>query len=1061
MTTASRQPSFRAIVLLGAVIALAIAVYGFQSWRAAKENRFAALDNMAFMAASASALFFEHFEVSLRTLSQEIHAAGGLSAPREAQRLLARYQANDPKVVVSNLFTIDGRFAASSLVPPGEPLPDTSQSPGLPEDIGRAASEPGLSIGRVNLGLTSGEWVITMRWAFRDGSGRPLFVVTSNISLDDQQRIWQPVQLQDDGAIGLIRDDGLLQSRWPEVGDPAEIYSAPIEGDLWDALRAGSRNERGRVEGPGTLVKRNRLLSHHRVPGYPLTAYVAISGNAVTKAWLDVVWLPFVLIAFMGVAFAWLYRYGLRLQLIRARELRDRHVQLELRNEIAAHAMQGLPLEEFMRAAMNALVTRFDGMCVAYATIGTDGCWRVRQSAGGEEMSAAWLNVDLPPNFGHLPDLRAGRVVAVSNVATDPAIKRLGKPEAFPVAAIAAAPVAHPGEAMGVLCVGASSPHRWRTSELLLLSQTAEFLSPAINEAHLRAERENALAQLRESEARFRELTELSSDWYWEQDENFRFTFLSTDVSFQMGLNPGSAIGMTRWEQTNLAMSEEEWAAHRAILEAHRPYTDFIYKRYDAKGKLIYFSISGKPIFDQDGRFKGYRGVGKNVTAARVADERIQYLAYHDDLTGLPNRTLFGQMLARGIKRARRVRGKLAVLFVDLDRFKNINDTLGHDQGDLLLKEIGQRIRLCVRDTDAVARLGGDEFVILLEDIGEQSHVASVARKILADVVQPVHVDEQEFRVTASIGISVFPDDGENQQTLMKNADIAMYSAKEDGKNHSRFYSAEMDRLSLQRLTLEASLRRAVEQEQFFLQYQPKVDLRTGAICGLEALVRWRQPGLGIVPPGQFIPLAEETGLIVPIGRWVLEAACKQNRAWQEQGLPALVMAINLSARHFGDEQLLDDIAAALRNSRLAPPYLEVEITESAFMHRIDEVIDKLNRLREMGVRVAVDDFGTGYSSLSSIKRLPIDTLKIDRAFIHDVPGNAEDRALTQTIITMGRTLNLTTVAEGIETREQFDFLLANGCDQYQGYYFSAPLDAKETADLLRSVGKPAKDPAA
>ncbi|HUF20263.1 MAG TPA: EAL domain-containing protein, partial [Burkholderiales bacterium] len=1044
---------FRAVVLLAAVVVLVIAGYGVHSWSLAKEDRFAQLDNMAFMAARASALFFEHFEVSLKMLAQEIHAVGGTAAPREAQALLSRYHANDSRVIVSNLFTIDGRYVASSRVPFGEALPDTTQLPELRADIARATVQAGLSIGRVNLGMTAGEWVITMRYAFRDATGQPLYVVTANIPLQDQQKIWQPVQLPDDGAIGLVRDDGLLQGRWPAAGDPAEVYSKPIEGPLWDELHAGAANEHGRVEGTGTFVPRKRLMSHLRVPGYPLTAYVVISGSAVTSAWLDRVWLPFVLIALMGVAFAWTYRYGLRLQFVRARELRERHIQLELRNEIAALAIGGLDLDRFMRAAMNALVARYDDMCVAYATVSMDGRWRIRQSAGREELAAAWRTVELKPDFGHLTELGKGRMVVIPDVAADPAISQLADgTEAFPVAAIAAAPLAHPGEALGVLCVGASMLHDWTASELQLLSQTAEFLSPAINEAHLRAERQFALERLQESETRFRELTELSSDWYWEMDENFRFTFLSTDASQVRGLDPDSAIGRTRWELNGLAMSEKDWIPHKLALAKREPYSDFIYRRIGPDGSLVYFSISGRPIFDEQGNFKGYRGVGKDVTAARIAEERIQYLAYHDDLTALPNRTLFGQVLGLGLSRARRNREKLAVLFVDLDRFKNINDTLGHDRGDVLLQEVGRRLRECVRDSDTVARLGGDEFVVLLESVSEQSHAAAVARKILADVVRPFIVDKQEFRITASIGISVYPDDGGDQQTLMKHADIAMYAAKEDGKNHFRFYLKDMDTLSLQRLELEASLRQALEKQQFVVYYQPKVDLRSGAICGLEALVRWQHPTLGIVPPGQFIPLAEETGLIVPLGQWVLEAACRQSRAWQQQGLPALGMAVNLSARHFGHERLLDDIAAALQLSGLAPEYLEIEITESAFMHRIDEVIAKLNRLRELGVRVAVDDFGTGYSSLSSIKRLPIDTIKIDRAFIRDIPGNAEDKALTQAIIAMGKTLNLTTVAEGVETREQFDFLHANGCDQFQGFYFSRPVDAIETEALLRTA---------
>jgi diguanylate cyclase (GGDEF)-like protein/PAS domain S-box-containing protein len=555
---------------------------------------------------------------------------------------------------------------------------------------------------------------------------------------------------------------------------------------------------------------------------------------------------------------------------------------------------------------------------------------------------------------------------------------------------------------------------------------------------------------LKQSEARFRALTELSSDFYWEQDENFRITAMSPGVEKSVGIDAQWHIGKTRWEVPGIMLTGKEWAAHRAILEAHQPFSDFTYERLGREGDTRYLSISGQPIFDAQGNFTGYRGVGKDVTDAKVAEARIQYLAYHDSLTALPNRSSFSLILNPGIARARREGKKLAVLFIDLDRFKNINDTLGHDAGDALLREIGDRLRHCIRQSDTVARLGGDEFVVLLDDIGAPGHVAKVAHKILSDIASSLDAIGQEFRVTASIGISLYPQDGEDEQTLMKNADIAMYHAKQEGRNNFQFHSEQMDTHTLARLALESSLRRALERNEFELHYQAKIDLATSRMTGMEALLRWKHPDLGMVPPAQFIPIAEETGLIGPIGQWVIRTACQQNKAWQDRGFPPMRVAVNLSPRQLTDEGLPDSIAAILVETGMDPKWLELEITESMIMHNIDKTMQKLTTLGNLGIGIAIDDFGTGHSSLAYLKRFPIDTLKIDRSFISDLPGDADDKAITAAIITMGKSLDLTVVAEGVETKEQLDFLRAHGCDEFQGYYAHKPMPADEFAQLLQ-----------
>ncbi|WP_456632204.1 bifunctional diguanylate cyclase/phosphodiesterase [Bradyrhizobium sp. URHC0002] len=433
------------------------------------------------------------------------------------------------------------------------------------------------------------------------------------------------------------------------------------------------------------------------------------------------------------------------------------------------------------------------------------------------------------------------------------------------------------------------------------------------------------------------------------------------------------------------------------------------------------------------------------------ADERIEYLASHDSLTNLPNREMFNGMLRRAIDGAERYRRQFAVLFIDLDRFKVINDSLGHDAGDMLLVEIGGRLRRALRSSDVVARLGGDEFVVILEETAERPEVERIAGELLSLLSQPLQLSGHECHTTASIGIAMYPSDGTDMQTLTKNADMAMYLAKEDGKNGFRFFTKEFKTQSIERLTLESALRRALERDQFCLHYQPKIDMASGQITGVEALLRWNHPDLGTVSPGQFIPLAEETGLIVPIGRWVLKEACAQNMAWQGRGLRPVTMAVNLSPRQFADAHLLHDVDEALLASGMSPVLLQLEVTESMVMRNVSRAIKVLDAIQSRGIRLAIDDFGTGYSSMSLMKQFPIDTIKIDRSFVRDLPIDSEDQAIAQAIISMGKALGMTVIAEGVETVEQETFLRNHACDEMQGFLFSKPLPAKQMADLLRA----------
>jgi len=429
---------------------------------------------------------------------------------------------------------------------------------------------------------------------------------------------------------------------------------------------------------------------------------------------------------------------------------------------------------------------------------------------------------------------------------------------------------------------------------------------------------------------------------------------------------------------------------------------------------------------------------------------QIEHQANYDALTGLPNRTLLHDRLRQAVFAQRRVRA-IAVVFIDLDRFKFVNDSLGHGAGDELLKQMSERLRSVLRDGDTVARLGGDEFVLILNDQHNEEIVFRAMQRIMARINEPMIVEGKELYVTCSAGISLHPQDGPDVDTLLKNADVAMYRAKEAGRNNFQFFTAEMNQLVNERLALEHSLRRALERREFLLHYQQKVDLRSGAIVGAEALLRWQHPEWGLLRPARFVPVAEETGLIVPIGEWVVEEACRQNVAWQKEGLEPGIVSVNLSARQFRQQGLVRVVSRILGATGLDPSWLEVELTESMVMHNAEAAIAILQGLKSLGVTLSVDDFGTGYSSLAYLKDLPIDVLKIDRSFVRDIRagGDAGEGVLAQAIISLGHSLDLKVIAEGVETDDQVRFLSKHRCDEVQGFYYGEPMLPDDFARVL------------
>jgi diguanylate cyclase (GGDEF)-like protein/PAS domain S-box-containing protein len=574
-----------------------------------------------------------------------------------------------------------------------------------------------------------------------------------------------------------------------------------------------------------------------------------------------------------------------------------------------------------------------------------------------------------------------------------------------------------------------------------------------VGSVHDITERRALESKLRESEARYASTVELAAVGIAHVAADGRFIWCNGRFREMLGHDHDELLERTI---RDVSHPDDAHLADRDRSRMHEGKIDSltVEKRYVRKdGAIIWVRITGAPRRAPDGSLLYDVSIVEDITVRKAAEARVQYLATHDELTALPNRTLFGELLQQAIEAAKRRELRCAVLFIDLDRFKIVNDSLGHEAGDLLLQEVAARLKQCVRSSDVVGRLGGDEFVVLLSEIQDLEAAAEAAKRILASLHAPITIKDKECRVTGSIGIASYPSDARDAATLMKHADMAMYIAKDEGKNNFQFYSADVTPLA-QHLELEVRLANALQRGEFSLQYQPRVDIVTGEIVAAEALLRWWNPDLGTMSPAQFIPLAEDTGLIVPIGKWVMRTACEQNMAWQKRGLPRVVMSVNLSPRQFKDAALLDDISDILAQTGMAPELLELEITESMIMQHVDIAAEKAAAMKQLGIRLAIDDFGTGYSSLSQLKRFPIDTLKIDRAFVRDVPQSSDDTAITKAVVSLGKALGVRVVAEGVETSSQFQFLRDNGCDEMQGFFFSRPCHPDALAELLKSPVK-------
>jgi len=561
-------------------------------------------------------------------------------------------------------------------------------------------------------------------------------------------------------------------------------------------------------------------------------------------------------------------------------------------------------------------------------------------------------------------------------------------------------------------------------------------------------ERKRAERTIRESEKRYRLLFERNLAGVFRTTLAGRFVECNQATACMFGYDsPEEAMAVP---VANLYHSASDREAFLTKLKSEKSVTNQEMKFRRKNGESAWAVLNVSLVDDDSGSAGIVEGMLVDITERKVAEERVQSLAYYDALTGLPNRILLHDRLSKALATARRQKHKVALLFFDLDRFKIINDSLGHSVGDLLLQDVAGRLKSCAREEDTVARLGGDEFLIVLSHVNDIPGAAVSAERFMDALTSTFVIQGHSLSVGCSLGISIFPEHGADSETLIKHADAAMYSAKDGGRNNFQFFTADMNAQAVERLTLENGLRSALDKKELFLVYQPQMDIASGKISELEALLRWQHPELGLVPPDKFIRIAENSGLIVPIGEWVLRTACSQARKWQDEGLPAVSIAINVSAVQFRQQGFCELIRRVLRETALAPQYLELELTESLLLGNADVTLSVLQELKAMGLTLAIDDFGTGYSSFSYLKRFPVSKLKIDRSFVRDVAVNPDDAAITTAIISMAKSLNLKVIAEGVEDEAQMSFLRAHQCDEIQGYYFSVPLAVDKVAEKLR-----------
>ena len=962
--------------------------------------------NLAQIVEQRTARMLQSVDAALRSASDAWQQVAALRDPAGAamHTLLAQKIAQLPHA--RTLFVLDAH---------GILVHDSDLHPAAPRDFSDREyfnwhrSHAGkLYIGKPVVNRGNDEWFIVASRRLDDAEGRFAGAVGLALEPDAFRTLYGDIDVGRDGAIGLMHEDGELIASAPEA--PSWL-GVPTGGNLTlkDLMpNRGARTFRGVSAVDGVA----RIYSARQVADAPLMAEVGLSEDEVLAGWRAEKKIAIVILIGFTLAIAvlaWLLMQELRRRNDLARSV--------ARNEqMLRQVLDTLPVGVRVADNEGNLVLDNAASKRIWGGTGAKGVQRSDQRGwradSGKPLEAA--------------DWGMARALGRGESSRD--------------------------EIVDIECLDGSRKTILYSAAPIVSAEGEIVGGVAVNEDI--TERSVLAGTLRESEARYQALFQHSIDAV--------FLMRSDGSILSANAQACRLLGYTESELRALGrngLTEPDDPRVAALLDEHRregaARGEMKMRRKD--GNWVPVDVSSTTFRDRSGELCASLII-RDITDRKRAEEHIEYLAYHDELTGIPNRAHFQRAFEHTIATSQRQGLKSALMVVDLDRFKNINDIIGHEAGDQLLKQVAARLRTCLRDGDVLARLGGDEFVILMQDASSIDAVSAVANKILEATARPLIIDEQEFLITASIGISTSPHDGTDLQTLLRNSDVAMYRVKGSGKNGFQYFSPDMDAHGRERLSIESALGRALERDEFMLHFQPKMQVSSRNVAGMEALVRWHNPEKGLMQPSDFIAIAEETGMIVPIGDWVLTQACRQGQALRASGYGDLRVAVNLSVRQLYDEGLAKRVSEALERTGFPAENLELEITESMVMRDAEGAIKLLNALRDTGVRIAIDDFGTGYSSLAYLKRFPIDCVKIDRSFIRDLPDDRDDASITRSIIAMAHNMQLEVVAEGVETEPQLEFLHAYGCDEIQGFLFSKPLGADAFERFL--VGHPDRPPA-